>query len=185
MIRDRRRLICFDPQEEYDYQQVTSLKELQKVMARDWNGFRVCYKPREDYEVQDLSALAGFLFKACKPYKAGRDPRQMCLVVEEIQISFPNEKLPAGHRRFEGMCQRGRHYGINVIGVTQQPATVSTRFRGNCSETHIFNLDWHTDIQAIGQMIGPANAKKIRQLKPHESYIYRNGVLTPRKNKIS
>jgi DNA helicase HerA-like ATPase len=131
-----------------------------------------------------LSALSDFLFKAMAPYKTGRDGRQMTLVVEEIQISFPNEKLPATARGFEAMCQRGRHWGVNVIGVTQQPATVSTRFRGNCAETHIFKLDWHTDIEAVGRMIGPANAKKIPGLNPHQSYIYRGGVLSERKNKI-
>jgi DNA helicase HerA-like ATPase len=184
LIGDRKRLLIFDPHGEFPVHHVSSIKALKAAMAQNWSGFRLGYIPAKEQEIEELHKLSRFLFLAMQPYKDGREAQQMTLVVEELQESFPSEKLPRDLRGFETMCQRGRHWGINLIGITQQPASISTRFKGNCSEHHIFALDWHTDIMAIGQMIGPDNAKKIRGLKPHESYIYRQGELSFEKNTL-
>lgn len=184
LLEGRRRIVVFDPHHEYPFPKVDNFPALLAHIKSHWRDFAVSYVPPENSEQQALSDLSEVLFKVMQPYKDGSDDQQMTLVVEELQMSFPSESLPAGCRGFLAMCQRGRHWGINVIGVTQQPASISARFKGNCAEHHLFNLEWHTDLKAVGAMIGPDKVKKIQLCGPHQSYIYRNRSFDFRANKV-
>ena len=62
----------------------------------------------------------------------------------EPPVAGGAEKSPG----FAEMCSRGRHYGLDMIGVSQRIAEVSTRFRGNCSETVVFRQKGPRDNKA-------------------------------------
>ena len=163
LIRGRRRLVIFDPLAEYgpelairsvEHRRADSLDDVRKAIASDWTGFRVAYVPPAGKEAQALSALSKLLMAAQKPFKDGRSRMGLTLVVEEMNLSFPvsggAQKAPG----FADICSRGRHYGIEVIGVSQRIAEVATRFRNNCTETVVLAQKGPRDIDAAAAEIG-------------------------------
>jgi len=110
--------------------------------------------------------------------RKGKCPQQqILLVVEEMAVSFPSEKLPADLWGMIEMCERGRHSGIEVIGTTQRPASVSTKFKGLAEETFCFRLTLENDVNAVSTYIGKQHAPTIINLNKFE-YLHKtiNGV---------
>ena len=164
LIKGRKRLIVFDPLAEYgpelkmrtiEHVRRNSLDDVRAGMAKSWPGFRLAYVPPAGNEAAALSALCRLLMAAQKPFKDGaKGAAMMTLVVEEMNMSFPvaggDQKCPG----FAEMCSRGRHFGIEVIGASQRIAEVSTRWRGNNSETIILAQKGKRDIDAATAEIG-------------------------------
>lgn len=180
-IRGRRRVVVFDPLDEYDdimavrvhHKKRDDLDRVRQAMAADWRGFRIAYVPPSGRESAALSALSRLLMRAQAGLKASKGGAPLTLVVEEMNMSFPvaggAEKSPG----FAEICSRGRHYGIEVIGLSQRIAEVSTRFRGNCTETVVLAQREPRDVTAA---VGSTGAKRadIERLKNLE-YIYEAG----------
>lgn len=185
LLRSRRRVIVFDPIGEYaafGFRAVT-WADLGRVFYEFGRGpFRVAYTPIPRAEPEALHELSCALvaYQCVMAVSAG----QVTLVVEEMALSFPVERLPLELHGFKSVCERGRHWGVNVIGTTQRPATVSTVFRGNAAETYIFALDWETDVAAVCAMIGREHRDALRGMEPHRYLYYREGRLTHGKNRL-
>lgn len=155
LVKPRRRIVIFDPLEEYGGQVNRGDVDLvRQAMRADWHGFKVSYVPPSGQEPRALSTLCRLLLKAQEPFKAGQSKAGITLVVEELNLSFPVHGGAAKSPGFAEVCSRGRHYGIEVIGISQRISEVDTRFRGNCSQTVVFRQRGAADVKAAKQELG-------------------------------
>ena len=183
MIRSRGRVIVFDPMAEYEREGFKRVewKDLPRAIVP--MRFRVCYVPKRGHAAAALDQLCKHLLERWEGWAGG--VAHTTLVIEEMSLSFPSEKLPADMWGMSAMCEQGRHAGVDVIGTTQRPARVSTIFRGNCEQSFIFSLaDWN-DVSAVAGMIGPEWKGKIRELPAHHYLHYRDAKVATGKNRLS
>lgn len=191
LLRNRSRLIIFDPMKEYpdairglryvQHKRASDLDKVRLAMRENWAGFKVSYAPPPSKEIEALSALSKLLLAAQQPFLDGkRGAKMLTLVVEEMNLSFPvtggAQKCPG----FAEICSRGRHYGIEVIGVSQRIAEVATRFRNNCTETIVLRQKGPRDIAAAAAELGTTKAR-VQALKKLEFLHETDGEITPGK----
>lgn len=184
LIRDRSRVIVFDPLEEYaaaGFRAVRTLPELWSYVKESWQDFRLAYLPHDQY-VAELVVLSSDVFTAQAPYKDGRDGSELTLVVEEMSLSVPNVKHALGEGAFLRLCNIGRHYGVSIIGTSQRLAHVHTDFRGNTSDDYFFRLRDHADHQAAIRRMGPEQADTLRGLQTHDYLHVQDGNVTRGRN---
>lgn len=185
-LKEYSHVVIFDPLDEYarelkSVKRVTSLQELRAGMKQGWqNGFKTAFVPPQGNlktKANALHKLSEFLLAAQEPYFSAKMKQQLCLVVEEMNLSFPIQNLPEEYWGFGEICSRGRHYGINVLGVSQRVAEVNTRFRGNCDFHVIFRCaDW-VDIKTRAQQLGPSVKEQLEGLQVHEFLkVDQNGI---------
>jgi hypothetical protein len=175
LIRHCRRLVVFDPMGEYarlpGFRGAATVREIQAGLARAWDrGFRLALVPERNHEMA-LHALSDLLWKVQVQYDAGRDDRKITLVVEEMNLGFPNRPTRPGRDAFQRLILQGRHRGIEIIGVTQRPALVSPNFRSNTAESYFFALEDEADINIVMRKIGRARAAEYRAL-PNHTYLH-------------
>lgn len=185
-LEKRRRVVVFDPQAEYSGKRLSNLEAVRKEMRANWSGFRISYTPPAGKEPQALSALCRLLLAAQRPFKETGRGSPLVLVVEEMNLSFPVSGGAARSPGFAEVCSRGRHYGIEVWGVSQRIAEVDTRFRGNCTETVVFRQKGQRDQQAASLEIGgkPADLPRDNLAFVHErGGALRKGKMTFSKNR--
>ena len=178
LIRGARRVVIFDPLDEYTgTTRVETIDGVRLAMRRNWAGFRISYVPRAGNEPQKLSSLCKLLMFAQEPYRRGTMKLGLTLVVEEMNMTFPVSGGANKSPGFAEVCSRGRHYGIHVIGLSQRIAEVATRFRGNCTETVVFRQQGQRDMQAAAQELGCSPSDLPRE---NLSYLHhRAGQITP------
>lgn len=178
----RPRLVVMDPLDDYGgagFAVARSIKAAAHGLRQGWaGGFRIRYVPPPGREPEALDALSRLLLRAQRPYQQGRDRRPLCLVAEEMQLSFPNRTLPAELTSFPELCSRGRHFGIEVIGVTQRLAEVHTRFRGNAEVHYYLRPDDHRDVTAACAKIGPQHRERLLALRNFEYLRAQQGIVT-------
>lgn len=190
LIKALKRVVVYDPMGEYAridiYKRCGSIKEVMDALKRGWKrGFKIAYVPVGDH-AQCLHDLCKLLMHVQKPYFDEKDTRQMTLVVEEMNLSFPVTKLSPALYGMQMMTLQGRHYGINVIGVTQRPAEVSATYRGNCECIYVFGLAQGMDFKAVSDTIGREHETKVRALKQHEFLKWQSdGRVELGKNRLS
>ncbi len=156
-IKGRKRMVVFDPLGEYSALcNVTAqtVEQVRVAMRKNWAGFSVAYVPPAGQEPRALSALCKLMMAAQMPFKESGKGQGMTLVVEEMNLSFPVHGGAQKSPGFAEVCSRGRHYGIEVYGLSQRIAEVSTRFRGNCTETVVLRQQGPRDLAAAADAIG-------------------------------
>lgn len=156
-IKGRNRMVVFDPLGEYSALCKVTCKTVEQVrlaMRKNWAGFSIAYVPPAGQEPRALSALCKLMMAAQLPYKESGKGQGMTLVVEEMNLSFPVAGGAQKSPGFAEVCSRGRHYGIEVYGLSQRIAEVSTRFRGNCTETVVLRQQGPRDLAAAADAIG-------------------------------
>lgn len=182
-IADKRRLVVFDPVGEYDQlKRIDNPDQLIEIAKASYSDFRVRlvpdYKPGRASATNPelLSALCDRLLWIQEPYK--RDlpgAPELTLVVDELNTAFP---VHGGAQRcvgFSEVCSRGRHSGIEAVGVSQRIAEVSTNFRGNLSRSILFKPRAGVDRKAAAEILANAGAHDlIDGLQPFE-YIEEEG----------
>lgn len=189
-VKGARRLIVFDPMGEYarevrGVRGFTSLRALGCHVASRWSmGFKVAYTPGSD-EIGALHRLSAFLWEACEGYEGGRDRTKTTLIVEEANLGFPSTMLPPGRDGFRRLILQGRHRGVEIVGVTQRPAKVHPDFRSNCSRLYVFALADHVDVQAMTQIVGPAEARAIRVQENHHYTVIEGGRIERGQNNVT
>lgn len=184
LTRDRRRVIAFDPLMDYaqkrNYTKVSSVIELVRYLKGRWHGsFYAAYVPRTgaDY-AKELHDISSVLMKLQQPYFDGKDPRKITLIVEEMNLSYPVTGMKPSLMGFRDLCSRGRHFGIEIFGISQRMAEVNTNFRGNASEMYFLRLIEHNDITAAKATLGPQYASQLRSF-PNFKFLKRceNGTI--------
>lgn len=177
-LRGANRVVVFDPLDEYTelpgFRSVESINDVIRDMKARWKTFRVAYVPPSGDEMRALNTLSDLLLKVQRPFREGGAGGPVTFVVEEMNLGFPVNIGSHKVKRFAEICSRGRHFGIEVIGVSQRLAEVDTRFRGNCTETVIFNQVGTRDRQAAAAILG-CSAQKVGGL-PKLHYVTRNGL---------
>lgn len=166
------RVVVFDPMDEYrglGFRRCETFREVAGYIKQNWRGrFRIAYVPPEHREAAALHRLAHLLRQIQQPYYEGKPIPKLTLVVEEMNTGYPVRDLPAELSGFPGLCSRGRHYGIEIIGISQRIAEVNTRFRGNTNVAYFFAQGDHRDTTTITQMIGPEHRAALHALQRHE-----------------
>lgn len=181
MTRDCRRVIVVDPLADWGgrgsgFVTVDSLPKLYKHLRDNWGrGFRVVYLIGQGNPVAELAALSKALFVIQRPYKDGKDARKITLVVDEMSISVPNRQLIGDERQFLNLCNLGRHWGVEIIGISQRMAQVHMDFRGNTSEDYYFRLGDAVDSGRALQRIGREHKAALASLKTHEYLFFASG----------
>ncbi|MEQ8829732.1 MAG: DUF87 domain-containing protein [Alphaproteobacteria bacterium] len=182
LVRDIRRVVAFDPEGEYGelpgFHTVKSLGALLEALKDCWNGsFKLAYVPTALREEKELHEIACLLEWMQEPFLAGKSDLKVTLLVDELNLSFPISPRPE-HSGFARLCSRGRKRGINLIGVTQRPAEVATRFRGNLDRVRVFALAAPQDFTAIKDAMGADGEARVRALGAYEHVLYENGALS-------
>ena len=169
-----KRLISFDALDNLSGRSFESLPELQRyIMANYAKGFRVRYVPALGEAIPDLSQLSGWLLRLQEPYKRGSLSTQITLFVDELDLSFPlNISKRDAKNKFYFLCCRGRHYGINLVGVSQRMSLVDLPFRANLSDLFIFRLADYNDLSTAAAMLGKPYKTTLSTL-PNYKYIYK------------
>jgi len=177
LIRKSKRIIVYDPMGEYArsyiYKKCTTIKEVKNALKSGWGkGFKIAYIPKAPYPKR-LHELGILLLHLQEPYNAEKDKRELTFIIEEMNLGYPVTKLPDELNGMPSLTLQGRHYGINIIGVTQRPALVSKDYRANIENTYVFALEEPDDIEQVAKKFGRDRATRkmfeneIFNLKPH------------------
>lgn len=175
--RGSKRVVIFDPLDEYGAEGFHTIRgnmdAVRVFMGKNWGSFRIAYVPPAGQEAAALSKLSRLLMAAQSPFKAGASGLGVTLIVEEMNLCFPTAGGAERCKGFADICSRGRHFGIHVIGLSQRIAEVSTRFRGNCTETVVFRQKGPRDVKAAAAELGVSEAE-VRGLV-NLSYLHEQG----------
>nr|BDD44506.1 hypothetical protein 6 [Moraxellaceae bacterium] len=184
LIAEMDRLVIFDPKRSYRKE----AKKLRAYVAQDLGdlletlrdnadkSFRVIYEPTPTREEQELSDVCMVLEMLQRPYLDGKANAKVTLVVEELHQGNPNPPS----REFVGFArciQMGRESGINVIGVTQRPQSVSKYFRENIERMAVFQVAGVDAAKAAADMADGNNAleRDVLDLRDYRFVLYENG----------
>lgn len=174
------RVIYFDPLGEWAREKgvksFVSLEKLKEALRRNFaQGFRYAFIPafgEEEAQLQDLSYFLVFLQSG---YSSFQHRAQLTLVVDELDTSFPTGSMQKNRKNgFGFLCCRGRHYGINLIGISQRMHIVDNVFRANCSGVYLFRHAEPADIDVGLKIIGAEYRDTFRKLANFQ-YIFKSG----------
>ncbi|KLN61313.1 hypothetical protein WH96_06585 [Kiloniella spongiae] len=195
LIKDRKRVLIFDPTGEYQHEpgfiqvgRSPNEVDLQRAIAANRRGFRIAYQCSAQNRPMQLHRLCLILMDIQKKVfeKVSYTAADMVtLVVEEMNAGLPNHNLPSEIYGMFEVCARGRHYGIEVIGVAQRLAGIHADFRGNTTEVYILRPgdDVNDRAKTVG-LLGTQYKDKIDELQPLEYFHKKNGVVTRGKDKF-
>ena len=188
--QNHNRVVAYDPMEEYGaygYKTCKSMKHVLQAIKAGWSkGFRVAYVPPTSKlgAMESLHKLSWLLLNVQKPYFNNVPIPKVLFVVDELKKAFPGSGLPDQFDGFVEMCERGGHYGIDLVGASQRVSKVNTVFRGNCSERYFYAQNEAIDVDAIVKMVGREHRQTIQRLQTHEYLRLQDGIVTPGKNSL-
>ena len=191
IIKTNKRVIVIDPigdyQHEKGFKTYKTLRGLYQAVKQGWNtGFRaVLIVQRGENPQEMLEQLSEGLFKIQQRYYENKCNKPITLVVEEMSLCYPERTLGKGERSFLELVNLGRHYGIEIIGVSQRIAEVKKNFVGNCSEHFFFRLGSASDRNAVTGIIGTEYKSEITSLQTHQYISFAQGSVTKGKNKAN
>ena len=181
LTKNLQRLVVFDPTPEVDWATETRdgifyLDEAKEFIANHMDtGFRVCIVPTFGKETAELNDLCLLLITLQRAYS--RFGVKITLVVDEMDLSFSTGTMQRYPKNYFGyLCRRGRHLGVNLLGLSQRINQVDTTFRANLSGVYLFQ---HTELIDIKQALALLNKQyhqKFLSLQPRQ-YIYKSGAL--------
>ncbi|WP_109314992.1 ATP-binding protein [Pseudovibrio ascidiaceicola] len=171
------RVIAFDTVEEYEgagWNRVRTMKALLKVIQQKWKtGFKISFVPTADEEVEELDQIARIVWECQK--NEGKNGTHFLIVVEEADLSIPNQKKKAGFNAVKNLILRGRHRAIDMIAITQRPALLEKTYRANCAREFVFTLADESDRQAIAKVIGRTKLDDLRRMPKFSFLLLEDG----------
>lgn len=176
LMRGYSRVIVFDAVGEFareaGFTSALERRDLWAAVKTRWRkGWKIAYQPGGSGDFAgELHRLSDQLWRVMAGYESGAYPHKVLLVVEEANLAFPSERLPADKRGFLRLVLQGRHRGIEIMAITQRPALIHPDFRGNVSETFCFALEDENDKRVIERKIGRDGGQVLRSL-PNHSYL--------------
>lgn len=185
LIKPLRRVIFFEPlkddllrlQNEDKFKIVVGLHDLFCELQRSYRkGFKIAYYPTPNFEEIELSTISNALTRAQDNYGLQHNA-QITLVIDELDLSFPTGiSLRDKRNGFKNLCCRGRHTGINIIGLSQRMHLVDNVFRANCSAFYIYRHFEPADIDTGVKILGKNYRETLEKLNNFE-YIYKAGAV--------
>ena len=179
LTRELTRLVAFDPTPEVDWASETKdgvfyvdegIKFIQENFSR---GFRITIVPHFGQEEKELNSLCLCLISMQR--KFFEHGAKITLVVDEMDLSFRTGIMLKNPRNYFGyLCRRGRHLGVNLLGLSQRINQVDTTFRANLSGVYLFQHTELIDIKQALALISTAARERFLNLRPRE-YIYKAG----------
>lgn len=174
IVKNVKRVVFYDVLDDLKFKKFETLPELKRyIMANYARGFKIRFVPSLVKACQDLSELCEFLQVLQEPYKQGTLQTQITLFVDELDHSFPLNTGKRLNPGFYNLCLRGRHYGINLVGVSQRMSFVDLPFRANLSDLFIFRLADYNDLSTATAILGKPYKSTLQAL-PNYKYIYKN-----------
>lgn len=178
LVKSSNRVIFFDPLDDLPAKnRFTDLNRLEKFLVKNYQtGFRVAFVPDLGQAAKQLDELSKFLIKMQNGFKFSDWAQLVTLFVDELNLSFPlNLSKTQSNNKFYFLCCRGRHYGINIVGISQRMSQVDLPFRANLSDLFILRLADFNDIKNATNMLGAQWREPVQNLKNHE-YIYKGST---------
>lgn len=174
LCKNCNRLIVFDNLGEYEGLNFKNMDLLMKTVAVNWQkGFKLRFIPPYGAEIKALDELCKHILALQAPYNAGTSKAKITLVVDELDLSFPSGiRRTQPRHAFGFMCNRGRHYGVNLIGISQRPSQVDISFRANLSAAYYFRLAEPADIDTALKNLGNEWRSALVELK-NRQYLYK------------
>lgn len=179
LTRELTRLVAFDPTPEVDWTSETGdgvfyvdegIRFIQDNFSR---GFRITIVPHFGQEEKELNSLCLCLISMQR--KFFEHGAKITLVVDEMDLSFRTGIMLKNPRNYFGyLCRRGRHLGVNLLGLSQRINQVDTTFRANLSGVYLFQHTELIDIKQALALISIAARERFLNLRPRE-YIYKAG----------
>ena len=179
LTRELRRVIYFDPlaewAEEKTVRRFRYLEDLKKAVGDNFaNGFRFALIPSFGDEEKILHDLSYWLTEIQAGY-GKTHAAQITLVIDELDQSFPTGAMQKNRKNgFGFLCCRGRHFGINIIGISQRMHLVDNVFRANCSGLYLFRHSEPADIDIGVKILGREYRTEFQNL-PNYAYFFKNG----------
>lgn len=174
-----KRVIFFDPLGEWarekNIKSFVSMDKLKQALCCNFaQGFRFSFVPTFGDEETQLQDLSYFLSNLQSGYKI-KHTAQLTLVIDELDMSFPSGSLQKNRKNgFAFLCCRGRHQGINIIGISQRMHLVDNVFRANCSGIYIFRHSEPADIDVGIKILGREYRSELMNLSNYQ-YIFKSG----------
>lgn len=145
--RKPRRLIVFDPEEEYGAfgRRVEKTGEVLDVLQKCGadKPFRIVFVPHAD----PARAETQFELICRAAFHVGN----VLLVAEELAAVTKPTKAPVGW----GMATtRGRKRGVSIIGASQRPAQIDKAFLSGCTRVRSGRLLYEDDAQVMAKVLG-------------------------------
>lgn len=183
LIKGLQRVIYFEPladdirklEKEDGFKICVGLHALSTELQKRWQkGFKLAYFPSLDAEEADLSVISSYLMKVQSGYGLVHTA-QITLVVDELDLSFPTGiSLKMPKNGFKNLCCRGRHTGINIIGLSQRMHLIDNVFRANCNAFYLYRHAEPADIDTGIKILGREYRDEFKNLNNFE-YIYKEG----------
>lgn len=165
LIKDCRRLVIFDPKEEWllkgsewlsgkiDY--VNSINTFFDILKKRWKtGFKIVFTPQTGREQIDASIISRMIYMS----QSASSPN-ITLLIDEAQDAVPSGiafKDPTNG--VISIARKGRDRGINLIVVSQRVKAVDIAVRANLSYTYFFKLRELADLKEANQLINNFDA---------------------------
>ena len=153
-----------------------TLEDVIEIIKLNWqHGFKIAYMPQFGKEELTLSLLSIQLMNLQHGYGI-KHAAQITLVVDELDLSFPSgitQRMPGNG--FKNLCCRGRHTGINIIGLSQRMHIVDNIFRANCNAFYLYRHAEPADIDTGVKILGRDYRQQFKDLNNFE-YIYKEGT---------
>lgn len=147
----------------------------QEMIKRYTTGFKIVFMPVFGYAEKQLNDICYFLVRMQAGYLAGFHNAQITLVVDELDEGFPSGVMMRNTTNgFGYLCKRGRHYGINLVGISQRTAQVDVCFRGNLSALYLFRHADPIDTQKAIDLLGREYKQRFINLANFH-YFYKSG----------
>jgi DNA helicase HerA-like ATPase len=165
------RFIVFDPQHEYGPvcggEVVSSPPELIRAMNDNYRHFKIAYQPEGDRIMSDELDIVSKVCWDWSEYLPG-----LTLVIEEANLGYPPEQLPADKRGVQRLILQGRHREVKLVAITQRPKLIHPNLRGEAQRMVVFRLQNYSDLQVLKEMVGPDYINEISNLQPQESLTF-------------
>lgn len=116
-----------------------------------------------DYPAEAVT-LASWCMKAQAGFMHGRHRLRLLLVLDEASGAMPSRGSldPA----LKGLIERGRHYGIDVVAITQRPSQVHADMRSNSGLRCYLPVGDEIDWKPVRDHIGREGEARVKALPP-------------------
>ena len=89
---------------------------------------------------------------------------RLLLVFDEASQAVPARRELS--RDMHSLISRGRHFGIDLLAITQRPKNVNAEMRSAAATKYLFPVHDATDTGALQESIGKTGVEKLAQLPP-------------------
>ncbi len=168
LVKGRAKIIRLDPQAKPGTAIPTTPEGINKArdiaLAKFNTGFDILLTPAGDGGVVGLNRLVPLLQRIQAGYLHERDPRPLVLLLDEASKIIPSERQKTDLRGAQEVHERGRHWGIELIAVTQRPARLDADIKANMEAVYTFRMGVDDDRAVVTKLIGRQHASLLANL---------------------